>query len=104
MVLQETPTKLSLAEMAALPQPLQLQLHLLECLYSITEQPLAILPLSASNILLEQLLMPKSDVLQRLGADAQGIFEEVLHKALDRQRYVALQVGDPNCVVLFQCK
>lgn len=92
--MQQTPAQLALAVMTALPHPLQLQLHLLECLNIITAQPAAAaLPLSASNVLLEQLLVPKSMLLQRLGADTQGVFEEVVHKALDRQRYLALQVS-----------
>lgn len=92
-VVQQPPAPPAGEDWNLLPRPLQLQLHLLNCLDMLTKQWAAAgLPVSADHVLLEQQLLPRSVLLQRLQAGRRLEHLEVLHKALDWQRHVALKV------------
>lgn len=82
-------------DISLLPQALQLQLVLLDCIDMLTRQSAATsLPAAAAadNVLLQQLLLPRALLLHRLQNCNKSTQTALLNKALDWQRHVALQV------------
>lgn len=83
-------------QLRSLPHCLQLQLHLLECMELLVEQLPAGsgLSLPVRNLLLQQLLLPRSILLlQQQQPPTQAVDPEVMQAALDRQRHLAIKVS-----------
>lgn len=80
-------------QLQKLPQPLQLQAHLLQCMHLIVQQLPADAPLprSLGHALLEHLLLPRSLLQQQLGQSQQS--EQALELWAQQQQHLSMQVS-----------